>query len=413
MAVRASRDEFIEQGFVILRQVIPPGQLEDLRRAHELLVDRQRAVWARDRGPDDPPGGEWETNDQPRLAIHDMGAELDRETASAIEVWLHENFQGVSSHLLAEEDVPPTAMALICNPARDHGPGPWHRDFYPPLTAPLQAYIDDIIETGPRYVQWNLALYDDDVLCVIPGSHIRRGTEEEHQTIGRNSRAPVRGAVQTQLRAGDGLAYILPILHWGIDYSPKLRRTIHGGFARLTQWDDVSWLKYLSPAAQDTFSRWHQRSATYVDQAEAALRAVLHKNPEAYHAALEALQPGRGDKGVLKSTICLSKTANYIYNQRCRDFDSLSAFEQRCVHIVQPATLQWGLPLGERFEAAEARVLWERFKPIDDILQTEEEHTVPGFQGADTPTRYLFEDIPAELSVENWMASWESGRLGD
>ena len=277
----------------------------------------------------------------------------------------------------------------------------------------LLAYIDDIFETGPRYVQWNLPLYDDDVLCVIPGSHIRRGTEEENQTIGPYPRAPVRGAVQTQLRAGDGLAYILPILHWGIDYTPKLRRTIHGGFARLTQWDDVSWLKYLSPAAQDTFSRWHQRSATYVDKTEAALRAVLHKNPEAYHAALDALQPGRGDKGVLKSTICLSKTAKYIYNQRCRDFDSLSAFEQRCVHIVQPTTLQWGLPLGERFEGAEARVLWERFKPIDDILQTEEEHTVPGFQGADTPTRYLFEEIPAELSVENWMASWQSGRLGD
>ena len=142
MAVRANRDEFIEQGFVILRQVIPPGQLEGLRRAHELLVDRQRTVWARNRGPDDPPGGEWETSDQPRLAIHDMGAEHDQETAGTIEVWLHENFQGVSSLLLAEEDVPPTAMALICNPARDHGPGPWHRDFYPPLTAPLQCNVN-------------------------------------------------------------------------------------------------------------------------------------------------------------------------------------------------------------------------------------------------------------------------------
>ena len=408
--INANRDEFLEHGFAIVPQVIPPDQLDELRRSHELLVERQRAVWARERGPDDPPGGQWETSNQPRLSIGGMGTEHDESTANTLELWLHENLQGVSSHLLAEEDVPVTEMMMMCNPVSDRGPAAWHRDFYPPLNAPLMAYADDILENGPRYVQWNIPLYDDQVLWVIPGSHIRPNTAQENETIGRDPRVPVPGGVQTHLNAGDGVAYILPILHWGSNYSTKMRRTIHGGFARLTHADDISWMKYLSPDAQDTYSRWHQRSEGYIDHAESALRAVLAKNAAAYQAALDVLHPGRGPKGVLQSTICLSKTAKHILNQRCHDFDSLSAFEQQGVHQVHPMTLQWGLPLGERFTAEEARLLWQRFQPVDDTMQVEEEHTLPGFQGKHT--RYLFEEVPAELTMESWSASWESGRLG-
>ena len=60
-------------------------------------------------------------------------------------------------------------------------------------------------------------------------------------------RTPVPGGVQTRLKAGDGVAYILPILHWGSNYSTKMRRTVHGGFARLTHWDDTRWMEHLSP----------------------------------------------------------------------------------------------------------------------------------------------------------------------
>jgi len=408
--ISANRDEFLEQGFVILRQVIPPGELESLRHSHEILVERQREVWARERGPDDPPGGVWETGHQPRLGIGRMGAEHDESTASTIELWLHENVQGVSSHLLAEEDAPVTEMMMMCNPVRDRGPAAWHRDFYPPLNAPLMAYADDILETGPRYVQWNIPLYDDDVLWVIPGSHIRPNTAEENETIGRDPRVPVAGGVQTHLNAGDGVAYILPILHWGSNYSTKKRRTIHGGFARLTDYADVSWMQYLSPEAQETFKRWRQRSEDYVNDAEAALRAVLAKDTRAYHVALDVLHPGRGPKGVLKSTICFSKTARHIYNQRCQEFDSLSEFEQQGVHQVHPMTMQWGVPLGERFTPEEAQLLWQRFKPVDDAMQMEEECFLPGFQGRDT--RYLLEEVPSELTMESWSASWDSGRIG-
>jgi ectoine hydroxylase-related dioxygenase (phytanoyl-CoA dioxygenase family) len=408
--INANRDEFIEQGFVILRQVIPPDRLEELRRSHEILVERQRAVWARERNPDDLPGGQWETSSQPRLQVSKMGTQHDQQTASTIELWLHENLQSVSSHLLAEDDVPATEMMMMCNPTTDRGPAAWHRDFYPPLNAPLMAYANDIIEGGPRYVQWNIPLYDDDVLWVIPGSHLRPNTALENESIGRDPRVAVAGGVQTHLNAGDGVAYILPIMHWGSNYSTKMRRTIHGGFARLTHYDDTTWMEHLSPTAQETFSRWFRRSEGYMKDAEDALRAVLAKNADAYHAALDALHPGRGPKGVLHSTICLSKTAKHIYNQQCRELGSLSQFEEQGVHMVHPMTLQWGEPLGARFTPEEALLLYERFRPVDEILQSAQEHTLPGFQGKQT--RYLFEEVPAELTMESWSASWESGKLG-
>ena len=124
------------------------------------------------------------------------------------------------------------------------------------------------------------SLYDDDVLWVIPGSHVRRATEEENESMRQNPRAPVPGGVQTHLQAGDGVAYIMPILHWGSNYSTKLRRTIHGGFARLTHYADKTWFKYLSPKSQETVARWDQRSKKYVDDTEAALRGVLAKDTE-------------------------------------------------------------------------------------------------------------------------------------
>ena len=408
--IRASRDEFLEQGFVILREVIPPGDLNALRKSYEILVNRQREVWAREAGPDDPPGGMWETGAQPRLQVSRMNGLHDKQTARTIEFWLHEHVQGVSSYLIAEEDCPPTEMMMMCNPVTDRGPAKWHRDFYPPLNAPLMAYADDILETGPRYVQWNIPLYDDDVLWVVPGSHIRPNTQEENESISRDSRAPVPGGIQTHLKAGDGVAYILPILHWGSNYSTKLRRTIHGGFARLTHWESTSWIQHLSSGARETYTQWHRRAVGYMDYAVDAFRAAIAKDSKAYLAALDVLHPGRGDKGVVKSTICLSKTARHIYNQRCRDPENLTATEKQRMAMVHPMTLQWGIPLGERFTPQEAEVVWERFKPVDDIMQTEKMNLLPGFQGQET--LYHFEEVPTEMTVENWFGSWESGRLG-
>ena len=69
---------------------------------------------------------------------------------------------------------------MLCSEALpEQHSGIWHRDFYPQRCAPLDSYVNDAAENGPRGLQWNLALYDDDVLSVVPGSHLRRASAEE------------------------------------------------------------------------------------------------------------------------------------------------------------------------------------------------------------------------------------------
>ena len=67
--MQVNRDQFLEQGYVILRNVIPPALLDDVRAAYEKAVDRQRVLWTRERTGGDPPGGIWETAAQPRLHL--------------------------------------------------------------------------------------------------------------------------------------------------------------------------------------------------------------------------------------------------------------------------------------------------------------------------------------------------------
>ena len=122
--MKVNRTQFMAEGYLVLREVVPPEELDALRESYELMVSRQREIWARERGPNEPPGGVWESSPQPRLQLgHNPLAELvDKKTASAVEIWAHENMQGVSSELLGEADAGVTEMMLMCSPIKDCGP---------------------------------------------------------------------------------------------------------------------------------------------------------------------------------------------------------------------------------------------------------------------------------------------------
>ena len=87
---RIDRDRFLEDGYVVVRGVVPPGDLDAVREAYERLVDVQRAIWAESRAEGEPPGGMWETHRQPRLHLsrQPLSQRIDRSTARAVEVWL-------------------------------------------------------------------------------------------------------------------------------------------------------------------------------------------------------------------------------------------------------------------------------------------------------------------------------------
>ena len=404
--MKLNRDEFLETGYLIVKEAVPRDKLESVRQVYETLVNRQRENWKAEVAASDPPGGVWETSPQPRLQLSrsPLVNQIDRETAPAVEMWLEENIHGVSTELLNIADGAVTEMMMMCNPVRDHGPARWHRDLHPIDTAPLQGYIDDILEGGPRYVQWNISLYDDSVLWVVPGSHLRLNTPEENEVMLADPRCPLPNGVQTHLEAGDGVVYILPILHWGSNYSPKMRRTVHGGFSNYNSIDELSFTDHLSPDAQAAFARWNDRSEKMKQHSQSALRAVLSGDGAAYLNALDSLHPERAEKGRMLSTVFLCKAALAIRLYKDPPLSGIAEDLRGRVLGKHPITLNWGPKFADQFTPDEARSLWGRFSPLEALLQADEEHFVPGFQAI--PMKHYFNEMPADYSMADFIASW-------
>lgn len=57
----------------------------------------------------------------------------------------------------------------------------WHRDdiFATATPEEMEALVVGRPEKGQGHAQWNLALFDDESLVVVPGSHRRARTEAE------------------------------------------------------------------------------------------------------------------------------------------------------------------------------------------------------------------------------------------
>lgn len=83
-----------------------------------------------------------------------------------------------------------------------------------------------LANTSPS-VQWDIPLYDDDVLWIVPRSHRRANTPDEERQLAEKRRVPLPESLQIKLNAGDGAVYSSMILHWPSNYSTKLRRVIH------------------------------------------------------------------------------------------------------------------------------------------------------------------------------------------
>ena len=379
-------------GFVVVRGIIAPGELGAMRATFERLVERQRVIWRQEAGPDDPAEGTWATGAQPRLVSFD-GLVDDTDSARAVELILGRPMQ-ISQQIMQAPAVAPTQFMMMCNPQRDHGPAAWHRDIHPIDQAPVIGLQQDLLANGPGYLQWNLPLYDDRVLWVVPGSHARPNTARETALLAENPRRPLPDALQVELNAGDAVVYTNLILHWGSSYSPTLRRTVHFGFRSLGgqqfpyvlgqhRRGDPS--PFLCAESQEM---WQQHRSLYLqecDQIEVALRAAIEADAKGFSDAVEVLHPGQGRRIV--TVILLSKLSHKMH------FDGHPERPGYGGDFTQDAELR------PRFTAQDLEILWSRFAWLDDQLKTPGgEEFVPGYQSG--PMSYRFEAMPDGLGVE-------------
>ncbi len=403
--MRIDLDRLMDQGYVIIPEFLSPSRLKSLRKTYEIILDRQKEIWAQERKPGDPPGGIWETARQPRVQLTIQPSLIDKETVDAVEdFWIHDETMDVASQALSIEEPNIHHMSMMCSPVMNHPGGTgWHRDLSPIGTAPLKDLQDDLMENGPRYIQWNAPLYDDDVLWIVPSSHRRFNTKKENDSLREDNTKQIPTGIPVDLKAGDAVIYTHYLLHTGSNYTTKLRRTLHGGHGRMTELKSYEFTQFLAPWAKNIFSRSAEKGEDLLNSVETTLRCVISGDTAGYRKGIEHLEPGIGSKGKNVFTIYLCHAAMFMKIHKNPKFcapDQAKLFAA----TSHPLTLNWGPDFSNRFSRKEVDDLWDRFQPLDTLIQSDQDLLPPGFQG--DKTSYISDELPSGADMESFIATW-------
>lgn len=224
---KAAREALDRDGFVILSaSLFPTFDLDALRKAATHMTEAARSgKWPYIRTlpkqfppwPQDPSNGIWGVQhllhpsnpDHSLFAKSYFDTELSKYVAALIDC--------------DEEDLTMELYNMLVRPDKDFSLR-WHRDDIA-ATATPEEELARLNKPG-YHAQWNLALYDDSSLVLVPGSHKRARTETERAADPYESNIP--GQITVQLKAGQVAFYNNNILHRGVYDCTKERMTLHG-----------------------------------------------------------------------------------------------------------------------------------------------------------------------------------------
>jgi ectoine hydroxylase-related dioxygenase (phytanoyl-CoA dioxygenase family) len=223
-AARAALDR---DGFVVLSaKLFPTFDLEALRSAASRLADAARSgKWPYIRTlpkqfppwPQDPSEGIWGVQHllHPLNPDHVIFAKsyFDKELLTYVAALIGCNEDSLTMEL----------YNMLVRPDRDFSLR-WHRDDIAPTATPVEELAR--LQKPGYHAQWNLALYDDSSLVLVPGSHKRARTDDEREADPYAEELP--GQITVALKAGEVAFYNNNILHRGVYDSTKERMTLHG-----------------------------------------------------------------------------------------------------------------------------------------------------------------------------------------
>ena len=99
----------------------------------------------------------------------------------------------------------------------------WHRDASPDGEVPLETLLRRL----KSHVQLNGALYDDETLYIVPGSHRRELADAERAVLQQTPKAAMPNQLAVKLKAGDIVFYNSSLLHKGYNLDGARRQTLH------------------------------------------------------------------------------------------------------------------------------------------------------------------------------------------
>lgn len=215
-------------GFVVIKSILSPSQLTALRTAAEAATDLARnGQWpyVRTVGKQFPP---WSASDAVTDGIwgvqHLMKPALPGSDLFT-DLYFSEEILGVVKQLLQceDEDMVMELFNMLVKPEKSFELR-WHRD-----DIPAEATAEEELERLGRpawHAQYNLALYPDSSLVLVPGSHRRARTDVERSASPFEAHIPDQ--ITVDLEPGDIAFYDNNILHRGVYDSTKERLTLHG-----------------------------------------------------------------------------------------------------------------------------------------------------------------------------------------
>lgn len=221
------REQLHKDGFVVIRQILTPTQLETLRaaaaRTTELgrtgkwpsirTVGKQFPPWPEKPGPEGIWGVQGLMN--PDLPDHQTFTEL----------YFSDAILDICKELMdcSDDELVMELFNMLVRPESDFELR-WHRDDIPHSATAEEEMTR--LQEPEWHTQYNLPLYDDASLVLVPGSHARPRTEAERTADPFEKNVP--GQVAVQLGPGDIAFYNNNIFHRGVYDSSKERMSLHG-----------------------------------------------------------------------------------------------------------------------------------------------------------------------------------------
>ncbi|KAI1078145.1 phytanoyl-CoA dioxygenase [Whalleya microplaca] len=222
------RHQLQTDGFVIQRSILSPSQLTQLRAAAARTTALARSgAWPHVRtvGKQFPP---WTASDAAAHGIWGVQGLLNPELPDAptfAESYFSDQILDVAKALLAcgDGELVMELYNMLVRPSSDFELR-WHRD---DIAASASAEEEMRRLGEPEWhAQWNLALFEDESLIVVPGSHRRARTEAERNAAPFESDMP--GQLVVKLGPGDVVFYNNNILHRGKYDASRERMSLHG-----------------------------------------------------------------------------------------------------------------------------------------------------------------------------------------
>ena len=124
MSLEQQKEQLMREGYVIVRDMIPPDELERLRESVDIIIEKAPS--------------------SSRVTVTEW---VDRQTANAVEFYFGDRTLDFSRRLMDAPDAAPLGMWVLC-----HSGTGWHRDLHPIDMAPLDGLQEDIRLNGPPYL---------------------------------------------------------------------------------------------------------------------------------------------------------------------------------------------------------------------------------------------------------------------